>query len=128
MKNWKGAALLVFAAGCDAATVMTADWSDDPMSGGVPGGGGGNPDLDSDGDGFTDGQEAEQGTDPNDASDVPYAGGWPKGDCRNDMPENGGYRAGDIVDNFSAIDQYGEEVYAHDFCDRALFVVASAGW
>lgn len=127
MKCWKGAALLAFTAGCDAATVMTADWSGDAAGVGGPGGGGGDPDQDSDGDGFSDGVEAEQGTDPNDASDVPYAGGWPKGDCRNDLSGEG-YRAGDIVMNFSAVDQYGDEVYAHDFCDRALFVVASAGW
>ena len=122
MKNWKGAALLVFAAGCDAATV-TAPWGDDPLGGG----GGGNPNLDSDNDGFTDGEEAEQGTDPNDATDVPYTGGWPKGSCRDDLTGEG-YRAGDIVMNFSATDQYGDEVFAHDFCDRALFVVAAAGW
>ena len=127
MKNWKGAAVLAFAAGCDAATVMTAEWGDDPLGGGVDGGGGGNPDLDSDGDGFTDGEEAEQGTDPNDPSDVPYTGGWPKGDCRDDL-DGEGYRAGDTVMNFSATDQYGDEVFAHDFCDRVLFVVAAAGW
>lgn len=126
-KLWTGA-LLALTVGCDPASV-DAPWGDEALleGGGGADGGGGNPDADTDGDGFTDGEEAEQGTDPNDAADVPYAGGWPKGACRDEI-EGTGRSQGDTLEDFVLTDQYGEEVSAHDFCDRVLFVVAAAGW
>jgi peroxiredoxin len=81
--------------------------------------------ADSDGDGFSDLDEDD--TDPLDPDDKPYQGGWNKGDCRNDI-EATGNGVGDIARDFEAVDQFGDTVRLHDFCDRAVLVILSAMW
>jgi len=82
---------------------------------------------DSDGDEWTDGEEVEQNTDPMDSDDKPYAGGWAIDACRNDISETG-----DAVDkvtgNFSLSDQYGEQVRLHDFCGKVVLLIGAAFW
>jgi hypothetical protein len=84
-------------------------------------------DTDSDGDGFTDADEVNQNTDPDDASDHPYAGGWPIDSCRHDIVGTGNME-GDIAENWALTDQFGEEISLHDFCDHAVLLVGSAFW
>jgi hypothetical protein len=79
------------------------------------------PDGDEDGDGFTNAEEADGGSDPYDADDVPYAGGWRKGDCRDDIVPTGD-AVGEVAADFALLDQYGEAVHLHDFCDRTVML------
>ena len=89
--------------------------------------------VDSDGDGYADADEVEAGTDPDDADDVIYAGGWP-------------YRAGKLPDDEAAwevwpargvqfprvraVDQFGETVDLYDYCGQGVpvFIDAAASW
>jgi hypothetical protein len=76
---------------------------------------------DSDGDGYADGIEVESYTDPTDRNDHPYIGGWPIDACRNDL-EGTGMAEGDVIPDITLLDQYGEEVRIHDFCDHAVLI------
>ena len=105
--------------------------------------------VDSDGDGLSDAEETELGTDPNDvdtdddgwddltevdgntdptsASDHPYTGGWAIGSCRNSIVSTG-TDVGDISNDFELIDQFGDTLRLHDFCDREVLLVSAAFW
>jgi hypothetical protein len=111
---------------------------------GIDGGSGTAFDPDDDGDGLTNGEEAELGTDPavadtdadtyNDGDEVaanadpldadhhPYLGGWPIGACRTDV-EGNGTAEGDISYDFALKDQFDEFVRLYDFCDRTVLLV-----
>jgi hypothetical protein len=78
-------------------------------------------DLDSDGDEWTDREEVESYTDPKDPNDHPYAGGWPIDSCRHDIVATG-MAEGDIMEPVRLMDQYGEEVRLHDFCDHFVLI------
>lgn len=82
-----------------------------------------NRNPDTDGDGFTDGDEVKANTSPSDAEDYPYAGGWDIGACRDDVQPTG-RNVGDIAADFALVDQFGEEVTLHSFCDRVVLVVS----
>lgn len=77
--------------------------------------------ADSDSDGFADGEEADWYTDPTDPNDHPYEGGWPIDSCRNDLVPSG-MAEGDVINDVKLVDQYGEEVRIHDFCDHVLLI------
>lgn len=86
------------------------------------------PELaDTDGDGWQDGEELDGNTDPTDDRDHPYTGGWSIGACRDDLREEG-TQPGQVVPDFALMDQYGEDVHLHDFCDRPVFLVFAAFW
>ncbi len=155
MKNWVGLALLAAACGGQADTPYG------PVIGGElptetdPGVADPGPteptvpDVDSDGDGLTDAEEAALGTDPSTADtdgdgwddleevdgntdpllaeDHPYNGGWAIGACRNDI-ESTGNNIGDIAETFALTDQHGDTVRLHDFCDREVLLVSAAFW
>ena len=84
--------------------------------------------TDSDGDEFSDSEEVASGTDPTDFLDHPYYGGWPKGDCADDIVANGGYQVGATAEDFRLLDQFGnaEKVRLYDFCDQTVLLVSSA--
>jgi peroxiredoxin len=92
-----------------------ADWGADPN----------NPD--SDNDGYLDGEEVLGNTDPMDADDHPYAGGWPIDGCRNDVQATGN-EIGDVANSFKLMDQNGDTVRLHDFCERTVLLISSAEW
>jgi len=77
---------------------------------------------DTDGDGYTDGTEDNSYTDPLDANDHPYAGGWPIDACRHDLEPTGTFNEGDIVKNYTMLDQFDEQVRIHDFCDHVVLI------
>lgn len=80
------------------------------------------PLADEDGDGITNGEESELGSDPRNADDVPYAGGWAMdAHCRGDVQATGNGE-GQIAEDFALVDQFGEEFHLHDFCDHVILV------
>jgi len=133
---------LVFAVGCVEAELEIPGLDDATLDGGAS--------LDSDGDGlldeeeaelgtdpqsddtdldgWLDGEELERNTDPTDGSDKPYEGGWPIGDCRNDVAADASLSQGGIAPNFELTDSYGDTVALHDFCHMAVLVVTGAEW
>jgi hypothetical protein len=83
--------------------------------------------ADSDGDGWDDGEEVDSYTDPTKAADHPYTGGWAIDACRFDL-QGTGTQIGDVADDFRLTDQYGDKVRLHDFCDRTVLLVSAAFW
>ena len=84
---------------------------------------------DSDGDGHLDGVEVEAGTNPLDDLDHPYKGGYPIDKaCRTSIESSGGYDVGDVIDNITLPDQYGEDVHLWDFCGKAILLTSGAFW
>ena len=83
---------------------------------------------DSDGDGYEDGVEFDGNTDPTNANDHPYQGGWDIAACRKDIQPSGNNRVGDIAQQFTLGDQYGDNVRLHDFCDREVVLIGAAFW
>lgn len=53
----------------------------------------------------------------------PYAGGWSVGACADDIVPGG-----DVIDDFTLLDQYGDMVRLYDFCHRAVLFVGGALW
>ena len=82
---------------------------------------------DTDLDGWTDSEELARNTDPTNGSDKPYQGGWPIGDCRDDLTGTS-VAAGEVAPDFALTDMYGDEVRLHDFCHMAVMVVTGAEW
>ena len=82
---------------------------------------------DSDGDGHFDGDEVFGGTDPVDADDHPYLGGWDITRCNVD-PQPTGDGVGQITADFLLPDQYGEEVSLYDFCQKTILLVTGTFW
>jgi len=122
-----------------------ADSSND--DGFVDGQNGGNasPDADNDEDGFTNGEESDAGTDPDNAFSRPYEGGYNVAGCETEPVATGPTGTarlessgqtyewptlvvGDIPENFTLMDQYGEMVDLYSFCGKHIMVAMSAGW
>lgn len=84
---------------------------------------------DSDGDGHLDGAEVTAGTNPLDDLDHPYKGGYEiDKSCRTSIEPTGGYDVGDIIDNLTLPDQYGEDVHLWDFCGKVILLTSGAFW
>lgn len=96
-------------------------------------------DADSDGDGQQDGEEVTNGTSPTNPYSLTYAeGGYNVGACAEppdatDMTggSNGYYDTwgvGDVVENFTLEDQYGQEVHLYSFCGQHVMLAFGAMW
>jgi len=83
--------------------------------------------ADTDGDGFDDGEEVEANSDPKNGNHFPYLGGWAIGDCWDDIEETG-TEVGDIAEQFELIDQHGQMLRLHDFCDRTILLSSATFW
>ncbi len=90
-------------------------------NGGEGGGAALDPAGDEDDDGWSNGEERANHTDPLDADDHPYIGGWDIGACRWDL-EGEGTEVGQVIPDFELVDQHGELVRIHDFCHKALLI------
>ncbi len=103
---------------CSLALVACGDPKDDsgPDDQGL------DPAGDEDGDGYTNADEDTAGSDPYDATDVPYVGGWRKSIECNDDIEATGNEVGQVAFDFELEDQYGDMVSLHDFCGRVVLV------
>ena len=125
--------------GCDAGDSDTSS----EASNSTPDGGIVDDGTDDDGDGFTNMEEEEAGTNPDYAYSHPYTGGYNVGFC-DTPPEPTGptgtglnestgvtwaaYDVGDVVENWTMTDQHGEEVDLYSFCGKHIVVAFSAGW
>jgi len=80
---------------------------------------------DSDGDGYLDGWEVTEGSDPTDASSSIYQGGWPyypdKSTIGGDWDE--APAEGSTMPNYIAVDQFGDSVNLHDFAGQGKRIV-----
>lgn len=77
---------------------------------------------DSDGDGYMDGEEVGAYTDPWDADDHPYEGGWPIDSCRDNYVGEG-WSVDMVIEDVTWEDQFDDSVKLHDFCDHAIILV-----
>lgn len=87
--------------------------------------------VDSDGDGFLDTEETEAGSDPLDKFSWDFGGErWP--DFTDEATADGyageGYGLGDVMPDFVALDQFGNEVSLSTFYGYVIFIDFSAGW
>jgi hypothetical protein len=85
-------------------------------------------DADTDNDGWSDGEEVNLGTNPTYAYSHPYYGDYNVGWCfeRPDAtgPSSGyRYERGDVVENFTLIDQHGEPVDLYSFCGQHVMLI-----
>ncbi len=99
-------------------------------------------DPDSDDDGYDDGQEVDEGTNPTYAYSHPYTGGYNVGSCDDGTAAETGptgvgsyldyewpyYAVGDVVSNFSLVDQHGEWVDLYSFCGHHVALVLCTAW
>jgi thiol-disulfide isomerase/thioredoxin len=86
--------------------------------------------ADTDNDGYTDGEEVQAGTDPGDSADVIYTGGWPYNMHKDELVDPGWdtvAEVGAMVPDFRAVDQYGDTVHLYDFAGRDKQVVIDMG-
>lgn len=99
---------------------------------------------DSDGDGYEDAAEVESATNPTWEWSHPYdSGDYLIGSCPNppDMSAAGptgvgvydtyewdAYQEGDVLENFSAFDRWGQEVTPYSFCGNYTLITQSAEW
>lgn len=121
--------LLLLAMGCAPVAVeIPLDADQDGLLADVESELGTDPDNpDSDNDGYTDGEELDLGTDPTDGTDRPYLGGWPRDACADSISPTGN-QVGEVTDNFELLDQYGDKIELHHFCDHVVLMVSSATW
>lgn len=97
--------------------------------------------ADTDGDGQNDGEEVAAGTSALNAYSRTYIGGYNVGACdvapeptgptgigRYDTYEWDAFQNGDIPENWTFVDQYGEEVDLYSFCGRTIVLAFGAGW
>ena len=87
-----------------------------------------NPDnVDSDGDGFGDGEEYLGYFFANDAEDYPRTGNYPRHARPEDLGAPGS-AVGDLMPNFWATDQNGEDISFHEFFGNVVLLKLSADW
>ena len=84
-------------------------------------------DEDSDGDGYEDGEEYMSYFLPWDASDQPYIGGYPRGPLPDEI-DGQGWHAGEITRNWTAQDQWEQELQLHRFFGNVVVVEVAAEW
>ena len=129
---WTSTILAMTLAGCAAAD-LDVEWDEEGGTSGIDSDGDGLSDsderelgsdpavADSDGDGWEDGVESNYYTDPTNPNDHPYIGGWPIDACRNDLQPTG-MAVGDVINDVTLLDQYGDEIRLHDFCDHTVLI------
>ena len=116
---------LLLAAGCIADVKLDLDGDGDGLVDSEEASVGSDPGkTDSDEDGYTDGEEFTSNTSPVDAADMPYQEGWQIDACRHDIVSTG-VEEGDVAADFALPDQFGETVHLHDFCDQVVLVMGA---
>ena len=120
--------LAVALVGCAAEVSVDVDGDADGLLGSEEADLGTDPDLaDSDGDGSNDGEELAANTNPLDGAEYPYKGGWAIDSCKSEI-KGEGLAEGDVSEDFSLGDQFGQNVHLYSFCDRVVYLVFAAFW
>ena len=129
--------------GGETDTTQDADDDGDGLTNAVEATLGTDPDnADSDGDGYDDGAEVQDGTNPLYEYSHSYTGGYNVGYCEDGVAAATGptgtgaygahtwttYRPGDVVRNFTMIDQHGEYVDLYSFCGQVVAISVGAFW
>lgn len=105
--------------GDDGAGGETGDPGDGGDDGGADDAGGSNSD---------DGGADDGGPPPEDEPPAsPYVGGWDIGTCQDDIVPTG-TGVGQVAPDFLLFDQFGDQVRLHDFCHKAVYIIAGAFW
>lgn len=123
----------------DGGTDPNEDSDDDGLSNAEEADYGTDPDdPDSDGDGYADGAEVDAGTNPAFAYSHPYTADYQVGWCADGLPDATGpsgsngstalYQPGDIPENFTLMDQNGDQVDLYSFCGQTIMLVSGAFW
>lgn len=102
----------------------------DPMASDDGNGDAGDDDAGDDSPPGDDGPGDEGGTDSTGEEEPPgspYAGGWDIGTCQDDIVPTG-TEVGQVVPDFLLYDQFGDQVRLHDFCHKAVYIIAGAFW
>jgi thiol-disulfide isomerase/thioredoxin len=126
-----------------ATTGPTKDADGDGLSSAEEEEWGTDPSLaDTDGDGYDDGVEVEEGTNPTYEYSHSYLGGYNVGNCEDGTADATGptdsslessdgfprYQEGDVVENFTLVDQHGEMVDLYSFCGQHVMLAFGAMW
>jgi hypothetical protein len=83
-------------------------------------------DADSDDDGWRDGLEVDQRSDPLDPDDHPAVAAWEKDEgCEAIAPTGDGDAVGDVAADFEGRDQYGSTFRLYDHCRKEVYVYAT---
>jgi len=115
--------------GCVGGPNMTADSDEDGLLDAFEMVIGSDPlSADTDGDGHDDGDEYGAFFDPMDEGDFPYAGDYPRQALPTDGIASTGYEIGEVSHNWSAEDQFGEEIELHKFYGNVIVVELAADW
>jgi len=90
-------------------------------------------DADSDGDGYEDGDEVAEGSDPTDGNDGIYEGGWPYYADKDSLGNGSwttGTNTGAQIPRWTATDQFGDTVDLYDLAMGGVPIVldVAAGW
>ncbi len=104
-----------------------------------------NPDTD--GDGVMDGDEIDDGTNPSYQYSHTYTGGYNVGYCESPFEDDvtgptgtasmvyegqtyewTAYQNGDVIENFTLLDQHGDQVDIYSFCGKHIVFAVGAGW
>ena len=83
--------------------------------------------ADTDGDGFSDSEEYLNYFDPDDDTDFPRAGEYPRHARPGDL-EGGGSDVGEVLNDFVRVDQYNEEISLHEFYGNVVVLGIGAEW
>jgi hypothetical protein len=84
-------------------------------------------DADTDGDGFSDGEEHRSFFFADDASDFPYEGDYPRSAIPREV-DGDGWSQGDVSNNWTGTDQWGEDLQLHRFYGNVVVVELAADW
>lgn len=84
-------------------------------------------DMDSDGDGFNDGVEQLSYFFPDDSSDWPYLGDYPRQPIPRTVSASGS-GLGSVPSNFTSTDQHGQDISLHRFYGNVVVVELAAEW
>jgi thiol-disulfide isomerase/thioredoxin len=86
--------------------------------------------LDSDGDGYTDAEEREAGSDPEDGFSWPDApGSWPDfSDLADAAISSPGWGMDDQIHDVQLVDQFGQAISLYQFYGLVVLLDLSAGW
>ena len=119
---------LCLCVGCGSSRGAVEDSDGDCLSDSFEGQIGTDPhDVDSDGDGAADGVEYLSYFFPDDASDWPYLGHYPRQPIPRSLSSDGS-GLGSVPENFTSSDQHGQDISLHRFYGNVVVIELATEW